>query len=164
MFHASTATAAPPRASFPTATRIHERTDRRLREVADAMVRLNGNSIEGASRRLMRLEGFSNWELDHYGEDAQLLANERFVRQDGVLKPEPPSDDMLLAEGLRVFEGMVPALAIKLRARDGFDDDVLARLWPKLVTAGASRLARSPLPARLGPGAVGASQSVGERL
>jgi len=143
------ATAAPPRASFPTATRTHERTDRRLREMADALVKLNGQSIEGASRRLMRLEGFSDWELDTYGEAAELLANTRFVRQDAVLEPEPPTDEMLVAEGLRLFDGMAQSLAIKLRARPDFNDDVLARIWPRLVTAGASRLARSPLPARL---------------
>ena len=140
---------APPRAAFPTASRTHERTDRRLREMADALVTLHGKSLEGASRRLMRLEGFSDWELDQYGEVAQLLANTSFVRQDAVLAPEPPSDELLIAEALREFEGMVPSLAIKLRARPHFDDDVLARIWPRLATGAASRLARSPLPARL---------------
>ena len=140
---------APPRAAYPNVPRIVASVDLRLREIADIMVRLNAEHPEGCTETTLLLEGVSPHEQREYGHAARQLANGTFVRQDGVLKPEPPSDDMLLAEGLRVFEGMVPALAIKLRARDGFDDDVLARLWPRLVPAGASRLARSPLPARL---------------
>jgi hypothetical protein len=140
---------APPRATFPTSTRIHERTDRRLREMADALVRLNGKSLEGASRRLMRLEGFSDWELDHYGADAELLANTRFVRQDAVTEPEPPTDEMLIAEAVKLFDPGFDRLLIKLRARPDFNEDVLGRIWPRIATGAAARLARHPLPARL---------------
>ena len=146
---ASTAPAAPPRASFPTATRTHERTDRRLREMADSLVRLNGESIEGASRRLMRLEGFSDWELDQYGEAAQLLANTRFVRQDAVIAPEPPSDAMLVAEASALHDELFARLVVKLRARPDFHEDRLAAIWPEIRKSLSLKLGRTPLPPRL---------------
>lgn len=148
MFYASTSAAAPPRASYPDVPRIVETVDLRTRQIADIMVRLNAEHPEGCTETTLLLEGVSPHEQRHYGPAARQLANGTFQRQDAVLESNPPSDDMLVAEGLKVFDGLAPAFAIKLRGL-GFDDDVLARLWPRLATGGASRLARSPLPARL---------------
>lgn len=153
MFHAHTNTPAGfavlPRPAYPAASRILQTVDRRTRELAGAMNRLNAERAMsgGCTDVLLHLEGFSDHELRQLGPTAERLAKVGFVRQDGVNADEPPPDELLIAEALKLFEQLPAALVGKLRAR--LDDDTLARLWPKIATSAASRLARSPLPARL---------------
>lgn len=148
--HASAAaTASPPRATFPTVSRIHEKTDRRVREMAEAMVRLKAEHPDGCTETTLRLEGFSLYEQRQLGEAATFLANDRFVRRDDVTNPQPPSDESLIAEAVRLFDVGLDAWLVKLRALEHFDEDTLARIFPKMATRAASHLARSTLPRRI---------------
>lgn len=134
-----------PRAAYPTHSRAVENTDRRTRQLAAAMVRLNGESMAGATEALL-LEEFSPFELETLRPAADRLAKHRFVRQDAVLAPEPPSDDMLLAEATRLHAALAPELATLLRQIPDMSEDTLARLWPRAAIAAAASLARAPLP------------------
>lgn len=156
--------AAPPRAMFPNTSRVLETVDRRTRELAAAMNRLNAEHqlSGGCTDVLLRLEGFSDHELRQLGPTATRLAKIGFLRQDAPAGDEPVPDELLIAESVKLFEQLPAAFVARLRAR--LDDDTLARLWPKIATGAASRLARSPLPARLGAEAAGVSRSVGGRL
>lgn len=146
--HASAAVASPPRATFPTVSRIHEKTDRRTRELAEAMVRLKAEHPDGCTETTLQLEGFSLYEQRQLGIPAQLLANGMFVRQDHV-EPAPPTDEQLLDEALTLHQPMLDRLLVKLRARPHFNEDALARLWPRIATGLATRIAKAALPARI---------------
>lgn len=143
-----------PRPAYPDAPRIVETADRRTRELAEAMLRLNPEG-GGCTETSLQLEGFSLHEQRCLGPVARRLANLGFVRQDAASERAPSAraaheiDEELVAEALRLDAPLLRQLAIKLRARSDFDEDTLARLWPRIATGLASRLARAPLPARL---------------
>ena len=152
MFHASTVPAAVlPRPAYPEAPRILQTVDRRTRELAEAMNRLNAENAMtgGCTDVLLRLEGFSDHELRTIGPVAQLLANNRFVRQDAVITPEPPSDAMLVAEASALHDELFRSLVIKLRARPDFHEDRLAAIWPLIRKDLALKMASAALPPRL---------------
>lgn len=152
MFHASTIPAAVlPRPAYPEAPRILQTVDRRTRELAEAKLRLHAeNSMTGGCTDvLLRLEGFSDHELEKLGPTADLLANTRFVRQDAVLAPEPPSDEMLVGELLALHDQLVRRLVIKARANPDFTEDRLAALWPQFRKRLTLKCASLPLPERL---------------
>lgn len=116
------ATTAPPRAAYPNVPRVVERTDRRTRQLADAMVRLNGDDLRGCT-----------------------------VRQDAAIAPEPPSDEMLVGELLALHDQLVRRLVIKARANPDFTEDRLAALWPQFRKRLTLKCAGLPLPERLEP-------------
>lgn len=142
---------APPRAAYPNVPRVVERTDRRTRQLADAMVRLNGDDLRGCTDERLLHEGFSPYEIEHLKPAAAQIANGAFVRQDAVIAPEPPSDEMLVAEASALHDELFRRLVIKLRARPDFHEDRLAALWPKLRKHFSLRCASLPLPERLEP-------------
>ena len=146
--HASAPVASPPRATFPAVSRIHETVDRRIREIAATMVRLLADDPNGCTETTLLLEDVSLWEQRQYGDAARRLANLSFVRQDHV-EPSPPTDEQLLDEALTLHQPMLDRLLVKLRAREHFNEDALARLWPKIATGLATRIAKSALPARM---------------
>lgn len=134
-----------PRATFPTHSRAVENTDRRTRELAAALNRLHGESMAGATEALL-LQDFSAFELRTLRPAAERIARHRFVRQDAVLTPEPPSDEMLLAEATALFADFAARLATRLRTMPDMNEDILARIWPRAACAAAATLAKSPLP------------------
>ena len=149
MFASSSAGAAVlPRPAYPDTARIVVTADRRTRELADTMLRLNAEHPEGCTETTLLLEGFSLHEQGELGPTARRLANQGFVRQDDA-PPPPPSDDDLIAEAVAMHDPLFRRLVIRLRARPDFNEDVLARIWPKFVTRVASRIARAALPERL---------------
>jgi len=136
-----------PRPTYPDVSRIVETADRRTREMADAMLRLHAEHPDGCTETTLLIEGFSTHEQQQLGPTAKRLANLGFVRQ--VEAPPKPTDEELIAEAIGLHGPLFDRLVVKLRARPEFNEDALARIWPKLCTGLASRLARAPLPARL---------------
>lgn len=55
----------------------------------------------------------------------------------------------LIAEAISLHDPLFRRLVIKLRARPEFNEDVLARLWPRIVTRLAAKLAKAAMPPRL---------------
>ena len=72
-----------PRPAYPDAARIVETADKRTRELAEAMIRLNVEHPDGATQATLLIEGFSPHEQQHLGPVARQLANRKFVRQLG---------------------------------------------------------------------------------
>lgn len=148
--HAGAATL--PRPTYPDVSRIVETADRRTRELAEAMLRLNAEHPDGCTETTLLIEGFSTHEQQQLGATAKRLANLGFVRQVDA-QPKPPTDEDLIQEATSLALGLhgplFDRLVIKLRARPEFNEDSLARIWPKVCTGLASRVARTPLPARL---------------
>lgn len=144
MFQTTTATAVPPRPAYPDAARIVVDTDRRTREMAEAMLRLNAEG--GCTETTLQLEGFSLHEQRKLGTVARLIANTGFVRT--VEPPPQPTDDEIIAEALALGAPLLRRLVIRLRAHHS--DDALGRTWRKIATGLASQIARAPLPERLG--------------
>lgn len=144
----STGGAVLPRPTYPDSPRIVQAADRRTREVADIMLRLNAENPDGCTETTLLLEGVSMHEQRELGAVARLLANKQFVRQD-CEQVAPPTDDDLIAEALSLHDPLFRRLVIKLRARPEFNEDVLARLWPRIVTRLAAKLAKAAMPPRL---------------
>ncbi len=142
--------AAPRRALFPDVSRIHEQADRRTRDLAETMIRLNAEDPRGCTEATLLIEGFSFTEQAQLGDAARLLANSRFVRQ-AAEAPARPSDDELLRAALAAFSPMVGlgALLRALRADPDYSEDVLGRIWPRIATGAASLTARAALPPRM---------------
>lgn len=150
MFQSTTATAIPARPSYPNRSRIVLDNDRRIREMAEEMLRLKAEDPEGCTNANLLSAGFSLYEQRKLGPEAKQLANIGFVRQDALAEPPPPTDDELIAEALQLADPLVRRLVIRLRARPEFSDDTLSRLWRPLAIRLAAQIARAPLPERLG--------------
>lgn len=149
--HAATAPAThntPPRASFPAVSRIHERTDLRTREMAEAMIRLNAEHPDGCTETTLRLEGFSDYEQRQLGEAAHAIANGSFVRRVDLDGPARPTDEELIKQAIRLYDTGLDALLAKLRARPHFGEATLVRLYPRIRAGAAARVRQAPLPPR----------------
>lgn len=90
--HAGAATL--PRPTYPDVSRIVETADRRTRELADAMLRLNAEHPDGCTEATLLIDGFSVHEQAQLGPVARQLANRVFVREvgDEASGPTPKSD------------------------------------------------------------------------
>ena len=54
--------------------------EQRTEDMAEALIRLNAEHPAGATRQSLVADGFTQTEIDLYFDDAQALANTRFVR------------------------------------------------------------------------------------
>lgn len=140
---------AAPRPAFPQSSRTLEHADQRTRQLAEAMVRLNGESMGGATEEALLREGFSRAELRHHTPAATQLANARFVRQVAEAAGMAPlkSDEELLAIALDRAGGLIdPGQIVAVLRSADFTHETLARLWPRLMQRLAHKVARLPVP------------------
>lgn len=146
MFQTTTATAVPPRPAYPDAARIVVDTDRRTREMAEAMLRLNAEG--GCTETTLQLEGFSLHEQRKLGLVARQIANNGFVRQVDEQFARK-TDEELLAIALDRVGGLIDAgqIVASLRGDLSFTHDSIARIWPRLMVKLATKLAKVPVPA-----------------
>lgn len=148
MFQTPTATAVPPRPAYPDAARIVVDADRRTREMAEAMLRLNAEHPHGCTEVTLMLEGFSPYEQAKLGDMARSFANTGFVRQVDEQFARK-TDEELLAIALDRVGGLIDAgqIVASLRGDLSFTHDSIARIWPKLMVKLATKLAKVPVPA-----------------
>lgn len=119
--------------------------DKRTRELAQAMVKLNAEGV--CTVEALLREGFSHYELNHLADAARAVANGIFVRVEA--EPAPPSDDDLVELSLQkaVTRKSFDPLQLRTVMRGLYmTDDVIARIWPKLCVKLAAHVARLPLP------------------
>ncbi len=135
------------RAQYPASSKTLEANDRRIHDLAKAMLRLNA---EGAcTEALLLQEGFSTHELALHGTAAKRLADVGFVRQlatEASLEPFE-TDEQLLERAVGHVGGLIDVgqIVAGLRTLD-FTHETIARLWPRLTQRLAKTLARSTMP------------------
>ena len=136
-----------PRPAYPDASRIVVDADRRTRQLADAMLRLNAEDPDGCTEITLDREGFSPYEQQTLGPAARKLADGLFVRHLTADLPEF-TDDELIAIALDKVAGLVDIGQIHatLRADWRFSNATIARIWTVLRTRIAANIARSPIP------------------
>lgn len=136
-------------AAFPNPSRTLSQADRRIRDLAETMVRLNAETsmTGGCTRTLLRAEGFSDHELDQYTDAATQLANSRFVRDVAAEDLTPPTDEELIDHvSSRAIDTMVaPARLRQLFKGALIDDDRMFRIWPKVCARIARQVATMPV-------------------
>jgi hypothetical protein len=139
-----------PRPSYPASSQIVVITDKRTRDLAAAMLRLNAEAQDtgGCTDALLLAEGFSLHELETLAPAARQLANQGFVRQVADDPIPRKTDDELLAIALDRCGGLVDVgqIVAKLRGELSFTHDSLARIWPRLAVKLAKRVATTPIP------------------
>lgn len=141
----------PSRPVYPEAARIVVDTDRRTRELAEAMVRLNAEHPDGCTEVTLDREGFSAYEQRTLGPAATKIANSVFMRQ---LGDDPTNafarhtDEQLIEIALGKVGGMldIGQIVASLRGDLNFTNESIARIWPALRTRIAASIARSPVP------------------
>lgn len=139
---------APPRPLPGAASSVLVDADRRTRQLADAMLRLNAEHPDGCTEVTLAHEGFSAHEQRTLGPTARQLANGLFVRR--IREADLPefTDDELIAIALDKVAGLIDIGLIHSALRnDGrFSNATLARLWPALRTRIAASIALAPVP------------------
>ncbi len=128
-------------------SRTLQSAERRTRDLAAAMLRLNGEG--GCTEALLLAEGFSRYELSHYADAARQIANAGFVRQVAEYAAMAPlrTDEELLAIAVDRCGGLIDIgqIVASLRGAE-FTHDSIARIWPKLCARLARQVALLPVP------------------
>lgn len=114
--------------------------DDRIRELGSTMFELHAENKD-ISRPLLRAEGFSDHEIDTYGEAAWKFAKGRIVRverSEGFTK----TDDEIVAIAVEAGMGLVgDAQIVSASLQRGLTPQQLARTWPKITRKLAVQLA-----------------------
>lgn len=139
--------AIPPRPLPGAASSILVDADRRTRQMADAMVRLNAEHPDGCTEVTLDREGFSPHEQKTLGPAARRLANGLFVKHVDETFARL-TDEQLIEIALDKVAGLIDIGLIHSALRnDGrFSNATLARLWPALRTRIAASIALAPIP------------------
>lgn len=146
--HPTAQSSSPPRPVWPEASRITVDADRLTRELAEAMIRLHTEHPEGCTEITLDREGFSAYEQQTLGPAARKLANGIFVKRIDETFARF-TDEQLLEIALDRVGGLVDTgqIVVSLRGDLAFTHDSIARIWPKLMTKLATKLAITPIPA-----------------
>lgn len=136
-----------PRPAYPEAGRIVVDADRRTRQLAEAMLRLNAEDPDGCTEVTLDREGFSAHEQQTLGPTARRLANLGFVKRVDEGLPEFTDED-LIAIALDKVAGLIDLglIVSTLRADRRFSLRTIDRLWPELRKGIAASIATAPIP------------------
>lgn len=136
------------RAGYTASSHTLSANDRRIRELAKAMLRLNAEG--GCTETLLLQEGFSQPELALHGRAARLLADKGFVRQIAEEAADAPfeTDEQLLDRAHSHVIGVFNEGLMIARLRElGFTVITIERLWTRLMVKLGRTVAATPIPA-----------------
>ena len=121
--------------------------DKRIRELGDKMFELNAQGT--CTRALLRAEGFSDHEIDTFGDAARQHANKRFVRKNddrgqGFTRTDEEIVEAAVAASLQVVTAeqlQTAALASGLSASE------IRRNWQRIMRKLGLQVGTLPVPA-----------------
>lgn len=119
--------------------------DQRIRQLGDTMYELYANGAD-VTRSLLRQEGFSNHEIDTFGEAAKTHADARRVRRidgEGFTKTDEEIVEIAVDAGMGLIGD---AQIVSAALARGLTASQLGRTWPKILRKLAVQLATLPAP------------------
>lgn len=107
--------------------------DKRIRELGDKMFELNAQGT--CTRALLRAEGFSDHEIETFGDAARQHANSRFVRQtEDRGRGFTRTDAEVVAEAVKAGAGVITADQLQTAAlAAGLSTSEIRRNWQRIV-------------------------------
>lgn len=118
--------------------------DQRIRALGNTMFELN--AAGGCTRQLLLAEGFSEHELETYGEAVRQLANRRFVRRLEEDRPDWTEEDVV-AVAIDRCGGLLGTASITSALRQAhIPNAVIARHWDVVIAKLAAQVVALPSP------------------
>lgn len=121
--------------------------DKRIRELGDKMFELNAQG--SCTRALLRAEGFSDHEMETYGDAARRHANDRFVRQnDARGQGFTRTDEEIVEQAVEATLGVITAEQLQTAAlAAGLTASEIRRNWQRVTRKLGIRIGTLPVPA-----------------